>query len=398
MPKSDTVITNFIRKNDIDSVRNLLNMKINPKKVENKLNVINIAIKQNKIDFVKLFIEYKGIVKTSMFKAVESNNYDIVKLLLENDCPTEYYDKKYFRVLSTALYHSERQKDKVIARNIIKLLLDTIKPDVNKRLCRSGSTSSYYYDGSVDTYYDEAIAYGDVEIVKMFIEHGAKWDQLSPDGINGSLELAWRYNQKDIFNYFLEKQQTNNNWFKLFEIYQKWSSRHIRTTTKKDTSYFNNKILEKYHRENQTVCDIYNEKIIWTLSYYVKENKINKIKKLLGKIKYSEKIINHIGCLFLKNKNLRTIINFEESLLDETGKYNIDNTVKMGNDVLHNTIKDGDHQLLRLLIKLGCDITKPDKDGMTPLLIANIENNKKCVKLLQKNIKTPENLPVATVV
>jgi len=54
--------------------------------------------------------------------------------------------------------------------------------------------------------------------------------------------------------------------------------------------------------------------------------------------------------------------------------------------------------LLKLLIKLGCDITKPDKDGMTPLLIANIEENKKCIQLLKKNIKIPENIPVATVV
>ena len=64
------------------------------------------------------------------------------------------------------------------------------------------------------------------------------------------------------------------------------------------------KLLDKYHRENDEICEIYDKRVIYNLDYYVRKNKIKELKKLLKEIRYSDKIINYIGCLFLKNKPL----------------------------------------------------------------------------------------------
>jgi ankyrin repeat protein len=225
--ENDINLSIYVRKDDIDTVRFLLENGVNPNTPfdidmfgivgKDELPLI-IAAEKNNIDMVKLLLKYGAnpnltfTITTPLIEAILKNNIDIVNLLIESGANVNTRTESLVYPLMVAI---QRGKD----YRIIKLLVDkgsVIEPHILTQLSELGDhtqTISLLLKNGIDINYQNnkgdtvlmiAIKNKNTKLANFLIESGANINLENKDGMNALL-LAISKSEYYIVNLLLNK-------------------------------------------------------------------------------------------------------------------------------------------------------------------------------------------------
>ena len=448
MSNTSFLFTNLIKKNKIGELKSLLEMKVSPNKIENGLSPLVIAIEFNSFDSVKLLVKHGADLQpeTREFEnkplaiAIKYSALHIAEFIFRSiQANTPTADLSSYLNYALAIYRKyiprnynfkslladmRRQYDKDVKFKIIKLLMIA---NVNLNF------KEYHYcfaglciqnrDYSVRTFYpiEYAITTRDVRVVRLLLKNGADpsvKDKIMIKKIREvrymSLDNRFKPYKNQGHSILIDALKIDGKIFKLLIDSECFSEKDllifleylITTTTCIDDYYrkfdeweypnlsaINEDVISALLSKIKTF-DSYYDKIMTSIINHCSTNEGDDILEyILPNIEMTAKLhhlVNEVNFCYSYISGLS-----HEELLKKNHSGRL---TEIGNKLVHDAVKYGDVDMLEKLILLKCNLINSNKDGMTPLLIANIEKNYKCAEMLRQNIKVEDNVVVAELV